>query len=119
MTNFVKANFRIDGPFVTYPVANFADGYKFVARFKHLPASKGTFLTFLVKHFTVEEYFAHIDNGIAPLTILENKGYILPHVKKLLKRFGYPLTKAGFTQYVKDEAAKRDAFQAAYDARHA
>lgn len=97
MTKFIKDNFYINGMYVDYNI----DGKsKFVARFKHQPRSKHTFITFLVKNFTVEEYFTRMDAGEAPLTIAMSKGYLPPHFKKLMKTLGYPLTLAGYEQLI-------------------
>jgi len=75
---------------------------KFVARFKHMPSSKGTFITFLIKNFTVEEFFDRSDAEEAPLEILQSKGYLLPHIKKVLKSVGYPVSPDGYEQYLKN-----------------
>ena len=88
MTQFVKEQFSIDREYVHY------DG-KFVARFKHKPGSKASFVTFLIKNFSVEEYFAAMASGLAPLQIVNDKGYIQPHIKKWLKEAGLPLTREG------------------------
>jgi len=71
---------------------------RFVARFKR--GGKAAFLSFLVKNFTVEEYFAELDGGKAPLLILEAQGYVQPHIKAILKRAGYPQTPEGKRQYL-------------------
>ena len=92
MTKFVKENFNYAGGYLTY-------NGKFVARFKYAKDSKGTFVTFLTKNFTTEEYFAELANK-APLTILESKGYVTPGVKKLLKRAGYAPTVEGMNAYL-------------------
>ena len=109
-TPFTKENLIKDGDYLYYvpPGCEGAchDGSKFVARFKYGRGGMGTFATFLRKNFTVEEYFAEMDKGTGPLTILEAKGYLLPHIKKELKREGYPVTKAGFVQMIKDEIAR-------------
>jgi len=110
MTKFVKENFRKDGMYLTYlldesnPHYNPQDKYrgKFVSRFKYQRSAAGTFQTFLIKNFTVEEYFDRMAGGEAPLTILESKGYILPHIKKWLKEGNYPVTRAGYEQFVLD-----------------
>lgn len=78
---------------------------KFVARFKR--GGKASFLTFLVKNFTVEEYFGRLDAGESPLKILESKGYLLPHIKKLLKEIGYEVSVVGFQQYIEDQLERR------------
>jgi hypothetical protein len=99
MSRFLKDKF--DGSeYVTY------EG-KFVARFKYNRASKGTFITFLVKNFTVEEYFSRLNAGEAPLTILESKGYMLPHIRKLLKSLGYDQTRQGLDKYIQDQIKTR------------
>ena len=82
-------------------------GGKFVARFKR--GGKASFLTFLVKNFSVEEYFGRLDAGESPLKILEAKGYLLPHIKKILKGSGYEVSVAGFKQYIEDQIDRRNA----------
>jgi hypothetical protein len=52
---------------------------QFVARFKHARprASARDFVKFLTKNFTVSEYFMAKDiDHIAPLHILQRKGYV-------------------------------------------
>ena len=97
MTKFIKSEFS-GSEYVNY-------GGKFVARFKR--GGKATFLTFLVKNFTVEEYFGRLDAGETPLKILESKGYLLPHIKKLLKETGYEVSVAGFKQYNEYQLERR------------
>jgi len=63
-------------------------------------------MTLLRKKFTVEEYFARLDAGETPVDIAESKGYIMPHIKKWLKRDGYPTTPAGYKQYIADKVVK-------------
>ena len=103
MTKFNRGSFY--GPeYVNYLMP---DGMsKFVARFKYAKGGKASFLTFLTKNVTVEEYFARLDCGESPLTILQSKGYMQPHIKKHLKELGYPVTLAGFEQLVQDNVAK-------------
>lgn len=96
MTNFAKSEFQ-GTEYVTY-------SNKFVARFKYSKSGKGAFLTFLSKNFTVEEYFARLEAGEQPVTILESKGYIMPHIKKHLKEQGYPVTQEGFKQLIQDQS---------------
>ena len=90
MTKFVKSEFT-PGEYAVY-------GGKFVARFKR--GGRGSFLTFLCKNFTVEEYFARLDAGEPPLKILESKGYVSPRVQKLLVSIGFPPTLQGREQYI-------------------
>jgi hypothetical protein len=104
MTKFIKGNFY-GTEYVDY--TNPVDGTtKFVSRFKYAKGSKATFLTFLTKNFTVEEYFGRLEKSESPLEILQSKGYIQPHIKKMLKAQGYPVTKSGFEQLVQNNVAK-------------
>jgi len=104
MTMFIKGNFY-GTEYVDY--TNPVDGTtKIVARFKYAKSSRASFLTFLTKNFTVEEYFARLEKGEAPLDIARSKGFIQPHIKKHLKELGYPVTPAGFEQLVQDNVAK-------------
>ena len=93
MTKFTKEGFDLHGGYLTY-----GPDRRFVARFKYRASDAGTFRTFLIKNFTVEEYFAAYDDGrgTPPLKILEAKGYILPHIRKWLKEKGYPLNQEGY-----------------------
>jgi hypothetical protein len=100
MTSFVKEKFQDDGMYVNY------DG-KFVARFKYARGGKASFIKFLIKNFTVEEYFGLLESGNAPLQIAESKGYLLPHIKKALKTGGYSLDKAGFKKMIQDQIDAR------------
>ena len=78
---------------------------QFVARFKHgsAKASANHFIKFLVKNFTVEEYFAKLEQpNSAPVRVLEEKGYVSYNVAKILKKEGYAQTREAFTQYLKD-----------------
>lgn len=101
MTKFVKEAFNFDGMYLTY-----GDDRKFVARFKYARDGKGSFVTFLIKNFTVEEYFDARAENKSPLDILESKGYVQPHVKKLLKQLGYTPDTAGKEQYLNDSVRK-------------
>lgn len=113
MTKFAKETLHNDGGYLMYHPngvgkTEWADR-KFVARFKYAKDGAGSFKTFLIKNFTVEEYFAAYDAGVAPLKIVEAKGYLLPHIKKWLKADGYEVSKAGFDKYVKDRINPRKA----------
>ena len=102
MTKFIKDSFS-GTEYVNYTTGSVS---KFVARFKYVRGTKASFLTFLTKNFTVEEYFGRLEKGEAPLEIVGSKGFIQPHIKKMLKAQGYPVTKAGFDQLVQDNVAK-------------
>jgi len=117
MTQFQKEKFSKSNMYLSYILDENNQYYKsieqytgkFVARFKHQRSALGSFQTFLIKNFTVEEYFGRITAGEAPLTILQSKGYILPHIKKWLKEGGYPVTQAGYAQFMKVQSAISDA----------
>lgn len=102
MTKFEKSQFNYHGGYLTY-----GPDRKFVARFKHVAGNRAGFTKFLIKHFTVEEYFAareaNVNDGSnAPACILEAKGYVSAHILKWLKEgklqewkgFGYDHWKA-------------------------
>lgn len=110
MTNFDKSkNLSVEGGFGEYWVI-FSDdnGRKVVARFKHgsAKASANHFVKFLVKNFTVEEYFEARRNKLAPEQILEQKGYIGYNLAKGLKQMGYEPTAEGKAQWHADRMAQ-------------
>ena len=104
MTQFTKENLVIGSEFVQYRDAE--GKIHFVARCKY-GRGKGSFITFLKKNFTVEEYFDRLNAGEYPLPILESKGYVLPHIKKWLKEAGLPETREGYEIFVARNVAKR------------
>jgi hypothetical protein len=75
MTAFAKTNFEYHGGYLHY---NTGTERKFVARFKHRgPVTKAKFIKTLIKHYSVEGYFARLGGaynpkGEAPLQILMN-----------------------------------------------
>ena len=105
-TKFQKDQFRWDGTYLHYmgrhnnseTVGEYAKRtnttchpsvvnelkMEFIARFKVRKPYK-TWINFLVKNFTVEEYLGLISysnpNHIPPLTALESKGFVPPHRK--------------------------------------
>ena len=101
MTAFTKENLINGNGWISYVAAD--GSQKFVARFR--TAGTGTFMTFLRKNFTVEEYFAALDAGESPLNIAQAKGYLLPHVKRTLKEYGYEVSVSGFNAYIADRVA--------------
>ena len=87
---------------------------RFVARFKGRGGGGvKSFMTHLCRHHTVEEYFAAMDAGDTPLAIAKRTGYLLPHIKRWLKKDGYPQTPAGYEAWKARETARWDAFYAA------
>lgn len=63
---------------------------RFVARFKYAraAASAKDFVKFLVKNFSVEEYFGLIDGGMTPAGALETKGHINYNIRMAMKQEG-------------------------------
>ena len=130
MTQFNKDDFNFDGMYLTYRGAY--EGAKlmnevhpdchpswigklkpaFVARFKYSGGYK-TFMNFLIKNFTCEEYFGRLDAGESPLEVLKSKGYLQPHIKKMLKAKGYEVSAAGMKQMVADQVSDYYAKKAA------
>lgn len=100
MNEFIKEQFNFDGMYLTY-------NGEFVARFKYQPAEHKRFIKFIMEHFTVSGYFGKIKEGYAPLSILEERGYVSNTVRKILKVAGYPQTTEGKRQYINDQIAKR------------
>jgi hypothetical protein len=109
MTRFTKENLVKDGYCIFYsPTCNpYADDAKFVARFKRI-AGAGSFMTHLRKNYTVEDYFAKLEEK-SPLDIVEETGYLLPHIKKWIKEAGYPVTKAGHDAWWAEQMRKVEA----------
>lgn len=108
MTKFVRSQFDYQGGYLTYRM-NPSDGvYRgvFIARFKRQRKDKASFLSFLIKNFSVEEYFALRDAGKAPAEILETKGYVSLTVRQILAKHGYPGTIAGRDAYIKAQVAQ-------------
>src|SRR5258707_966137 len=106
MTKFEKSRFTNHGGYVTY-TDSFSGNRRFVARFKRLRAGIGPYITFLIKNFTVEEYFGRLEGGEAPLTILNSKGYIQPHIRAWLKKAGLPVTPEGHKALIERQMAFR------------
>ena len=105
-TKFTKDNLLRDGKYCFYCPDGLRTMYadrKFVCRFR--TSGVATFMTHLRKNWTVEAYFAQLDEGNTPLGIVKQTGYLLPHIKRWLKEGGYPITQAGFSQMVKDQHA--------------
>lgn len=84
MTAFVKSNFEYHGGYLHY---NTGTERKFVARFKHRgPITKAKFQAALIKHYSVEAYFARLAGpynpyGEVPFQIMMNDGIILRDIE--------------------------------------
>lgn len=98
--NWDKNFFHYSGGYLTY-------NSRFVARFKYLRNGMGDFKKFLIANFTPEEYFSLLENGEQPLTILQTKGYVQPHIRKELESQGYPVNLEGFRQMIRDLSQRR------------
>ncbi|MCA1386125.1 MULTISPECIES: hypothetical protein [unclassified Bradyrhizobium] len=90
MTAFDKSKFTWDGMYLEY------EG-RFVARFKYVRSNAAGFRRFLIKNFTVEEYFARRDRD--EQHILESKGYVPGHIRKWLIEAGLPPTPEGRAEF--------------------
>lgn len=90
MAKFEKAAFNYHGGYLTYGADR-----RFVARFKHVASNKPSFMSFLIKNFDADEYFARLLAGESPVGILESKGYVMAHIKKWLRDAGLPETLEG------------------------
>ena len=93
MTKFTKENLIVDSEFIQY--RDESNTVHFIARCKY-GRGKASFVTFLKKNFTPEEYLTRIASGEYPLPIIQSKGYIQPHIRKMLKEQNLPITKEGF-----------------------
>tara|TARA_B100000212_G_scaffold323850_1_gene284248 strand:+ start:1264 stop:1602 length:339 start_codon:yes stop_codon:yes gene_type:complete len=102
MTKFTKENLIKNSEYVMYVTPENPRG-RIVARFKRSKGAMGTFMTHLRRYWSPEDYFSLLDDGYAPLEIVEMTGYISPHIKKWLKKGGYPLTKEGEKQWLSDQ----------------
>lgn len=101
MTKFEKDQFTYDSGYLSYgPQRNF------IARFKYKAGQRGSFITFLIKNFTTEEYFEAMADGKPPLAILTAKGYLQPYIKKWLKANGYEVSTKGYEKYLADQVAR-------------
>ena len=102
---FDNKDFDYDGMYLIYKDRR---KRRFVARFKY--GGMVAFKKFLRENFTVDEYFDLLENeGMAPLKILETKGYVSPKVAKILKMRGYPMTLEGMNKMIEDDIAARAA----------
>lgn len=83
MTKFTNETILKDGEYVYYAPQGIMTPWnerKFIARFKHRgPITKGKFLATLKKRYTVEDYFAKMEAGMAPFKILETDGLLTFH----------------------------------------
>ncbi len=97
MTKFTKENLVLDSEYISYK--DESNTVHFIARCKY-GRGKSSFVTFLKKNFTPGEYLARLTSGEKPLPILQSKGYIQPHIRKMLKEQNLPITKEGFATLI-------------------
>ena len=102
MSTFHQSGFNFDGMYLSYTTVE--GERKFVARFKH--GGMASFRNFLIKHFSIEEYFAKADADMSPLEILAAKGYVTPRTAKILKSLGYQPTVEGQKAYIQSQINK-------------
>jgi len=106
MTKFKRSDFEYSGGYLTYR-PDWDLPARFIARFKYARKDKPGFLSFLIKNFSVEEYFSMRDvEKMAPVEILETKGYVSKTVKDLLAYSGYSPDRAGYDAYLKAQTEK-------------
>ena len=109
MTAFEKSKFNFDGMYLEY------EG-RFIARFKYVRSNVPGFRSFLIKNFTVEEYFERRTRQEAPLDILQSKGYVSAHIRKWLIKAGLPRTPEGQAEFSRrQQEARRPAVPAEAD----
>lgn len=101
MTAFEKHKFKFDGMYLEY------EG-RFIARFKYMRSNASGFKSFLIKNFTVEEYFERRAREEAPLDILKSKGYVSPHIRKWLREAGLPPTPEGQAEFSRRQREARE-----------
>jgi|TARA_R100000655_G_scaffold4209_2_gene13668 hypothetical protein len=97
MQNFTKQNLIKIGDSIYF--IDEKNNKIFVARFKHVSSNAKSFINHLIKNWTVQNYFAELDNDVAPLRIVKKTGYISPHIKRWLKADGYPQTAEGYAAW--------------------
>jgi hypothetical protein len=105
---FDKSQFQYSSKYLTY-----GPDRKFVARFKY--GSKASFQAFLIKNFTVEEYFSLLETvkddasrrTYAPLEVLELKGYLSDNCKRACRLAGFPQTREGFQALIQSQITAR------------
>lgn len=79
MTQFVKERFSYFNGYLSYYI-DYEHHPKFVAKFKYGNAFRGNithtkFMNFLIKNFTIEEYFEKVENS-TPYQVVVDRGII-------------------------------------------
>ena len=79
MTQFVKERFSYFNGYLSYYI-DYEHHPKFVAKFKYGNAFRGNithtkFMNFLIKNFTIEEYFEKVENS-TPYQVVVDRGIV-------------------------------------------
>jgi len=79
MTQFVKERFSYFNGYLSYYI-DYENHPKFVAKFKYGNAWAGNitykkFMNFLIKNFTIEEYFKEVENS-TPYQVVVDRGIV-------------------------------------------
>lgn len=101
-TAFNKNEIQISSGYIVY-----GRDRRFIARLKYNPRAAKGFAKFVADNFTVEEYFGRMEAGEAPLTVVESKGYVSPHIKRWLKERGLPQTQEGKRMMLEQDRQRR------------
>ena len=96
MSTFHQSGFNFDGMYLSYLTVE--GEKKFVARFKH--GGMASFRNFLIKNFSIQEYFSMMEADMGPIEILATKGFVMPRTAKILKKFGFQPNAAGQKAYI-------------------
>jgi hypothetical protein len=119
MTEFVKERFcRRNGLYLAYRLDESSPHYdprekdvgKYVANFVYEQGNINHYRAFLMKNFTVEEFFDRMAAGETPCEIAESKGFIPPYMRRLLKAENLAATPANrdyLKQLIKARAEAR------------
>jgi len=127
MTAFNKADFNWDGMYLTYTGDQGDAGYYyiasprthpsrvgtahslFIARFKYGRKPWKTYVNFITKNFTVEEWYEIQQDGTDPMKAMSSKGFIHSTERQLMKEFNLKATFANvavaWTMFHEQQAA--------------
>jgi hypothetical protein len=109
MSTFHQSGFNFDGMYLSYQTVE--GERKFVARFKR--GGMASFRNFLIKNFSIQEYFSMMEDEMSPLEILATKGFVMPKTAKILKKFGFEPNAAGQKAYIEAIISNRELKEAA------
>jgi hypothetical protein len=104
MTKFVKERFNFHGGYLSYD-------RKFVARFKYNRNGWGAFRTFLIKNFTVEEYFEKLKDS-TPVQVMKSKGFVTYVERSACRKYSLKPNRANAKIAMEKELAQFDNYLA-------